>query len=124
MGSVMAAHSILSHMSGADWRTVAEQQLVAGENRDEFISQRSNVSTESQRQQAGVYSGFSISSSTKNSTEIRLLIKSPGGSLGGTTVSMRWSGGDWKVKPQASGSLFSSLTSATSAEGFVRWGAA
>ncbi|MBE9500211.1 hypothetical protein AN217_19340 [Streptomyces qinglanensis] len=125
MGAVMAAHGILTHMSSADWRTVAEQQLVPGAGRKQFISQRSTVSQQDvENQQPGVYSGFSLPSYSKKAAEVRLLIKSANGSLSGTTVSMRWDGGDWKVEPRSNGSLFSSATSAMSNGGYVKWGAA
>ncbi|MEU2721471.1 hypothetical protein ACFW4X_24275 [Streptomyces smyrnaeus] len=125
MGAVMAAHGILSHMSSADWRTVAEQQLVAGDGKKQFISQRATVSqTEVENQEPGVYSGFSVPSYSKKAAEVRLLIKSASGSLSATTVSMRWDGGDWKVKARPNGSLFSSATSAMSNGGYVKWGAA
>ncbi|MGP3973558.1 hypothetical protein ACTWQF_05855 [Streptomyces sp. 8N114] len=125
MGAVMAAHSILTHMSDADWRTVAEQQIVSGKGREEFISQRSAMSQAAvESEETGVYSGFSVVSYSKNAAELRILIKSAGGTLGSTTVSMRWSGGDWKVKPRTNGALFTSSTSAMSSGGFIKWGAA
>ncbi|UNZ16271.1 hypothetical protein [Streptomyces sp. 891-h] len=125
MGAVMAAHGILTHMSSADWRTVAEQQLVPGDGKKQFISQRSTVSqAEVEGQEPGVYSGFSVPSYSEKAAEVRILIKSASGSLSATTVSMRWNGGDWKVEPRSNGSLFSSPTSAMSNGGYVKWGAA
>ena len=123
MGAVMAAHSILTHMSSADWRDVAEQQLVAGEGRDSFIEGRSHVpQSDAESQEPGVYTGFNVASYSKDAANVRILIKSSGGTLGTTTVSMRWSGGDWKVKPRGNGELFSTATGG--GDGFVRWGAA
>ncbi|MGI5347338.1 hypothetical protein ACQEU8_03995 [Streptomyces sp. CA-250714] len=125
MGAVMAAHSILTHMSGADWRTVAQQQLVAGEGREEFISQRSSIpQSEVENQEAGVYSGFTVQAFSRDAATVRIIMKSSSGSLTGTTVSLRWSGGDWKVQPRANGALYSSPTSTSSTGGFIRWGAA
>lgn len=125
MGAVMAAHSILSHMSTPDWRTVAEQQIVAGEGRDTFISQRSRLGqSDLTTDDAGVYSGFFVGSYTKEKVQVRLLIKGTGGGLGATSVAMRWSGGDWKVEPQSNGALFTSSDSSVNSGGFIRWGAA
>ncbi|WP_326686972.1 MULTISPECIES: hypothetical protein [unclassified Streptomyces] len=124
MGSVMAAHSILTHMGTAQWRPVAEQQLVNGEGRDTFIAGRSKLAaSDVENQDPGVYSGFTVDSFSKNAANVRILIKGAGGGLGSTTVSMRWSGGDWKVKPRPNGTLFSS-SSGMGANGFIRWGAA
>ncbi|WP_369207652.1 hypothetical protein [Streptomyces sp. PU-14G] len=125
MGAVMAAHGILTHMSTADWRTVAMQQLVAGEGREAFISQRSQLGqTQVTGEDAGVPSGFFVGSFTKDTTQVRLLIKGASGGLGVATVSMRWSGGDWKVKPHTDGSLFATSDSGVNSNGFIKWGAA
>ncbi|MEU5835678.1 hypothetical protein ABZ820_18660 [Streptomyces diacarni] len=125
MGAVMAAHSILTHMSTADWRTVAEQQLVDGEGRDAFVSQRSRLGqSQMTGDDAGVPSGFFVGSFTKDKTQVHLLIKGAGGGLGAATVSMRWSGGDWKVKPGTDGSLFATSDSGVNSNGFIKWGAA
>ncbi|MGY1438581.1 hypothetical protein [Streptomyces reniochalinae] len=125
MGAVMAAHSILTHMSTTDWRTVAEQQLVAGEGRDAFISQRSSLGqSQTTDDDAGVPSGFFVGSFTKNTTQVRLLIKGASGGLGVATVSMRWSGGDWKVEPRSDGALFGTSDSGVNSNGFIKWGAA
>ncbi|MBO8195957.1 hypothetical protein ITI46_30565 [Streptomyces oryzae] len=125
MGAVMAAHGILTHMSTADWRTVAEQQIVADEGREKFINQRATrPQSDVESQSPGVPSGFSVPSYSKNAAEVHLLIKSPGGSLTSTTVSMRWSGGDWKVEPHSNGALFTPSSTAMSSGGFIKWGAA
>ncbi|SER82371.1 hypothetical protein [Streptomyces qinglanensis] len=124
MGAVMAAHGVLTHMGTDDWRTVAEQQIVPGEGRDSFISQRSGLGPDLDREDAGVYSGFLVGSYTRDRVQVRLLIKGVGGGLGATTVTMRWSGGDWKVEPQSDGTLYSASESTVSSGGFVRWGAA
>ncbi|MEU3192985.1 hypothetical protein ABZ686_20635 [Streptomyces sp. NPDC006992] len=125
MGAVMAAHGILTHMGTEDWRTVAEQQIVPGDGRDTFISQRSGLGRPNlDDEDAGVYSGFLVGSYTRDKVQVRLLIKGAGGGLGATTVTMRWSGGDWKVEPQSDGTLFSASESTVSSGGFVRWGAA
>jgi hypothetical protein len=65
-----------------------------------------------------------VASYTKNAAEVRLLIKGPSGSLASTTVSMRWSGGDWKVKPHKTGALYTSSRNAMGSGGFIKWGAA
>ncbi|MEU7314815.1 hypothetical protein [Streptomyces sp. NPDC007083] len=125
MGAVMAAHGILTHMGTTDWHSVAEQQLVPGEARDAFITQRSGLGqSKLDSEDAGVYSGFLVGSYTRDKVQVRLLIKGPGGGLGATTVTMRWSGGDWKVEPRADGTLFSVSESTVRSSGFVRWGAA
>lgn len=123
LGAAMAAHVIPSQMSGARWRTVAEHQLVPGPDRDLYAAQRSTIPSDSvESRSAGQYAGFAVSSYSRDAAKVRLLIKDARGGYGWTTVSLEWSGGDWKVAPQAGGTLHTSLTPTTGAAGFVLWG--
>jgi hypothetical protein len=122
MGAVMAAHVIPAQMTAPDWRTVAGQQIVAGFGRDLFVSQRGSLSqADVQTRRNGTYTGFLLSDYTGDSALVDLLIKSPDGRYFHTSVSMSWSGGDWKVKPGSDGGLHSELSSASGPNGYVRW---
>ncbi|WP_443324992.1 hypothetical protein [Streptomyces sp. 7N604] len=122
LGAVMAAHLIPVQMSGDDWRTITEQQVVPGTARDIFSTRRGTVSDSYAKTRAGgSFSGFSVASYSPDSAKVRLLIKGQQGGLMETTVSMRWTDGDWKVEPGSDGSLYSSVTSATAASGFIMW---
>lgn len=124
MGAVLAAHAILPRMSGENWRTVVDQQVVPGSGRDAFVAQRSQLAQSRQGDQdAGTYSGFFVASHSPEAVEVRILVRSPSGILGASTVSMRWSEGDWKVRPDDSGALHSDLSTGTGGDEFVRWGA-
>ncbi|WP_432032044.1 hypothetical protein [Streptomyces antibioticus] len=122
-GAVLAAHIIPSHMSGSDWRTVTEQQVVAGQGRDMFTFQRATVQDTDTPTGAEVasYAGFSVVSYEDTAAVVRLLLKSAQG-YAVTTISLRWSGGDWKVRPDANGSLHSPVSAVQSTNGFTLWG--
>ncbi|MEU9136156.1 hypothetical protein AB0D33_09345 [Streptomyces sp. NPDC048404] len=123
-GATLAAHVIPSQMSGSDWRTVTEQQVVPGRGRDMFAFQRGTVqSTDSRTSGTAVasYAGFSVSSYTDRTATVRLLLKSAQG-YAATDISLRWSGGDWKVQPDDNGSLHSPVSAVQSTNGFVLWG--
>lgn len=123
MGAVMAAHSILTHMAGADWRTVVDQQLVAGPGRDAFAETRATIpQSEVTAREAGTYAGFFVPAYAEDAARVGMLLRTPGGSLVTTEVSMRWSGGDWKVEPDDDGSLYSSMTAMMSTGNSVMWG--
>ncbi|MFI6661398.1 hypothetical protein ACIBL8_38380 [Streptomyces sp. NPDC050523] len=127
MGAVLAAHIILSQMTGANWRTIAGQQLVPGPYRDSFVEQRSRFPDAEFEEKAkdgaiGKYVGFSVSSFTPDSAKVRLLISAPLAGYGTTTISLHWREGDWKVTPDKEGSLYSKMTSTVSTSGFVMWG--
>ncbi|MEU4088482.1 hypothetical protein [Streptomyces aureus] len=123
-GAVIAAHVIPSQMSGSDWRTVTEQQVVPGRGREMFEFQRATVqSTDGRDSGTAVasYAGFSVSSYTGTAATVRLLLKSAQG-YAATDISLRWSGGDWKVRPDDNGSLHSPVSAVQSTNGFVLWG--
>lgn len=123
-GAALAAHIIPSQMSGSHWRTVTEQQVVAGQGRQMFEFQRATVAnTDAQSDGAAVasYAGFSVTSYSESAATVRLLLKSAQG-YAATNISLRWSGGDWKVRPDDNGSLHSPVSSVQSTNGFTFWG--
>lgn len=122
MGAIMAAHVIPAQMTSPNWRTVAGQQIVSGFGRDLFVSQRGSISqADMQTRKNGTYAGFLFSNYTADSALVEVLIKSPDGRYFHTSVSMIWSGGDWKVKPGSDGGLHSELASVSGPDGYVRW---
>ncbi|MEU6602919.1 hypothetical protein [Streptomyces flaveolus] len=122
MGAVMAAHIIPAQMTGPDWRSVIDEQVVAGFGRNLFVSQRSSLAdTSLKTRQSGRYMGFAVEDYDKDSAKVNVLIKSPQGSFITTTVSVRWSNGDWKVEPGNDGGLHSTVTAVGGPDGFVQW---
>ncbi|WP_405991017.1 hypothetical protein [Streptomyces sp. NBC_00986] len=125
MGAVLAATDIPTQMSGSQWRTVTDQQVVAGQGRELFVFQRTAVPDTAGSDSAPTtssYAGFQVTSYTSGAASVVLLIKSDQG-YAKTTVYVHWSGGDWKIQPDGSGSLYSQLTSEQSAVGYTLWGA-
>lgn len=123
VGAVLAAHIIPAQMSGPHWQTVTRQQVVPGEGRDMFEFKNSILRGPSPRpgQSSDVsYSGFSVTSYTRGSASVELLLKT-GQGFATTTVDLRWSDGDWKVLPYRDGSLYSPLELAQGAGGHLLW---
>ncbi|RSM96373.1 hypothetical protein DMH25_31755 [Streptomyces sp. WAC 01325] len=122
MGAVMAAHVISAQMTTRDWRTVVDQQVVPGFNRELFISQRASIpDLDAESRATGKYSGFSIREYREESATVQLLVKSPEGMQLATSVSLRWSDGDWKIEPAADGSLHWGMSVMQTSGGFVTW---
>ncbi|MCX4564508.1 hypothetical protein AB0H69_47045 [Streptomyces phaeochromogenes] len=118
----MAAHVIPAQMTGSGWRAVVDEQVVPGFGRDLFVSQRSSIDdADLKNRQTGGYAGFSVADYNTKNAKVNLLVKSPQGSLVSTTVSVRWSGGDWKVEPRTDGGLHSKVTATGGPGGFVQW---
>lgn len=125
IGAAVAAHVILAHMSDSDWRDVAARQLVPGPGRNAFVAGRSFVTNaDAPGHAAATYAGFTVSSYQSDSATVWMLLKQPQGQLAATSVSMRWTDGDWKVAPRTDGSLYSPLDeTVNSTAGFIMWGA-
>ncbi|MFE5141194.1 hypothetical protein ACFRDV_26570 [Streptomyces fagopyri] len=124
MGAVLAATVIPTRMSGSEWRTVTDQQVVAGQGRRLFVFQRTAVPDTDSSDGAPVsssYAGFRVTSYTGEAATVMLLIKNDQG-FARTSVSVRWSGGDWKIQPDGSGGLYSQLAPEQSAVGYTLWG--
>ncbi|MFJ4633957.1 hypothetical protein [Streptomyces sp. NPDC088847] len=122
MGAVMAAQMITSHMSGPDWRTVVDEQLVPGRPRDSFSVQRAMVTvTENDEPTGSSYAGFNVADYSRKAVQVQMLIKSAQNGLVSTTVAMRWSGGDWKVAPASDGSLYTPLSQETGPGRYLLW---
>ncbi|TWP44513.1 hypothetical protein FKR81_41040 [Lentzea tibetensis] len=122
MGSVMAAHGTLSHLSGDNWRGVVENHIVPGPGRKAFTMARSAVErTDLAGRKPGSYVGFTVPEYTADAATVELLIRQPGGGLVATTVSTRWMDGDWKIAPRADGSLYEPLRSVTTPAEHIMW---
>ncbi|MER6286254.1 hypothetical protein [Streptomyces sviceus] len=124
MGAALAATVIPTQMSGSQWRTVTDQQVVAGQGRELFVFQRTAVPDTDGTNSAPAtssYAGFQVTSYTGTAASVGLLIKSAQG-YARTSVEVRWSGGDWKIQPDGSGGLYSQLASEQSAVGYTLWG--
>ncbi|MFI7602619.1 hypothetical protein [Actinoplanes sp. NPDC049681] len=121
MGAVMAANVIPRHMSGAEWKTVTEQQVVAGVDRDVFVARRSSLPVSSTQYTANTLAGFMLLSYAPESATVRLLIRQSPAVYGTADFDLAWDGGDWKLRPLSGGELHTPVTAVTANGGFVMW---
>jgi hypothetical protein len=125
MGAAMAAQVIPAHLGTADWRTVAQLQILPGHNRDDYEVIRSTIpQSDLDSEVSGSYQGFALASYSPKAATVRVLIRGADGTDGTASVSLAWSGGDWKLVAGSDGSLHSDLTSVlgSGTAGFVTWG--
>jgi hypothetical protein len=126
MGAVMAAHSITDHLSYQGWRKVVDQQVVPGAGRDALIRSRTAEGDKptSGTPDAGGYAGFTVLSYDKEKTTLMVVVRIAGKDAYGTaSVTMRWQDGDWKLAPDADGTVYSGMSQVSGTSGFVTWGA-
>ncbi|MEW2614721.1 hypothetical protein AB0937_32005 [Streptomyces sp. NPDC047880] len=134
-GAVLAAHIIPSQMSGPDWRTIAQEQVVAGPGRDLFVFKRSTVRDDapgstreagsrpgagSGGSSAASYAGFAVPAYSGAAATVELLLKT-GQGYATTSVALRWSGGDWKVQPSGNGALHTPVKAVQGTNGHLLW---
>ncbi|MFE9601406.1 hypothetical protein [Streptomyces hokutonensis] len=124
-GAALAATVIPSQMSGSHWKAVTDRQVVAGAGRRIWEFERGTVKNIDSAADTDVaiatYVGFSVTSYTSTAAAVRLLLKSDSG-YAATTIDLRWSGGDWKLLADGSGSLHSPVSSVSNTDGFIVWG--
>ncbi|MGC4986171.1 MULTISPECIES: hypothetical protein [unclassified Streptomyces] len=124
MGSVMAAHTITDHLSFSGWREVVDRQVVPGAGRDALVASRTAAGDRPASGEAdgGGYAGFTVLSYDKEKSTVMFVVRVPGkGSYGTASVTLRWLDGDWKLSPDADGTVYSGMSQISGTKGFVTW---
>lgn len=124
MGAVLSAHAITDHLSYAGWRKVVDRQVVPGAGRDALIANRSQEEDKpsSGKADAGGYAGFSVLAYNKEEATVMFLVRGPNAGVYGTvSVTVRWHDGDWKLAPDADGTVYSGMAQVSGTQGFVTW---
>jgi hypothetical protein len=123
MGAVLAAQAITDHLSYPGWRTVVDRQVVPGAGRDALIASRSQDDDKptSGKADAGGYAGFSVLAYNKEEATVMLLLRGPNAAYGSASVSVRWQDGDWKLAPDADGTVYAGMSQVAGTKGFITW---
>ncbi|WP_229403235.1 hypothetical protein [Micromonospora okii] len=124
MGAVMAVHTISRQMSGPDWRTVSDQQLVPGLGRDYFDAMRGSMEESGPSQTSNKLAGFLVVKYSPRTAVIRVLIRQATMRYFSVDYTADWSGVDWQLRPLNSGGLHNAAIPALSLAGFVLWNGA
>jgi hypothetical protein len=124
-GALIAAWQIATRFVLADdWRRVVELQVMPGAGRDAYVAQRARVRTDTARAAGGYgqLAAFAIASYTPQVATVQLVSRfAATGHLQVNTVTVVWSGDDWRLQLQPDGSISPSLQAASSLAGFVPW---
>jgi hypothetical protein len=121
MGAVMAANIVSRYMSGNDWKTAVDQQILPGVGRDVFAAKRASITTTNQQYTANSIAGFTVLSYSPATATVRLLIRQPDNSYVATSLTVVWDNGDWKLEPSPDGQLYTTVSRVADATGFVMW---
>jgi hypothetical protein len=100
---------------------LADKLLVPGTGRDAAMREASADVSSSGNSTTIQVRGFLIKSYTPSEANVDLAFETGTGSLGHSTLSMRWTDGDWKVKPADDGVTFSNVSQLRDLSGFILW---
>lgn len=124
VGALLASVQITGRqLSADDWESIVERQCV-GDGVDYYLTKRRQIEQEEGSQalsadQHGQVAGFKFITYDENTAVIDLAWRDKNGGLGAGSVTMRWSGGDWKNEitktPAAPGGAINSLA------GYIAW---
>lgn len=123
-GALIAAVQITGRqLSADDWESIVTKQCV-GDGVDYYLNKRREIEKEEGSQalapdQHGQVAGFNFIAYDQNTAVVDLVWRDKSGGLGAGSVTMRWSGGDWKNEitrnPAAPGGPINSLA------GYIAW---
>jgi hypothetical protein len=124
-GALLAAVQITGRqLSADDWESIVERQCV-GDGVDYYLTERRRIEKKEGSQaltadQHGQVGGFKFITFDENTAVVDLVWRDKNGGLGAGSVTLRWSGGDWKNEitrnPAAPGGPIDSLA------GYIAWG--
>ncbi|MEV4649046.1 hypothetical protein [Saccharopolyspora sp. NPDC049357] len=107
VGALVAATQISTRYlvsPGDGWRQVTEQQVLPGPGRDLYMRARA-AAGDDLGDAITQLAGFRFVTYSPDVAVIQLASKAPNGGLVGTTVTVRWAGGDWKLELQPNGGV-------------------
>ncbi|GGP13082.1 hypothetical protein LDL08_32695 [Nonomuraea glycinis] len=124
-GALIAAWQIATRFVLADdWRRVVELQVMPGPGRDAYVAQRARIRAGAGRDAGGYgqLAAFGFASYTPQVATVQLVSRfAATGQLQVNTVTVVWSGDDWRLLLQPGGSISPSLQAVSSLTGFVPW---
>ncbi|WP_341720755.1 hypothetical protein QQG74_14230 [Micromonospora sp. FIMYZ51] len=121
MGAVMATHTISRQMSGPDWPTVSQQQLVPGLGRDYFDAMRASIPDTGPVQTPNTLAGFLVVKYSPGTATVRVLVRQATVRYVSLDYTVDWNGVDWQLRPLSSGGLHTRALPVVSLVGFVLW---
>ncbi|WP_190824767.1 hypothetical protein [Saccharopolyspora pogona] len=125
VGALIAAWNINTRMlltPGDGWREVVDRQVLDGPGKEAFIKARSTVTDPSLGDnEAMQVAGFRFVTYDINTAVIQFASKSGTGALMGSTVTVRWVDGDWRLELQPNGSASSTVTPLKDLSFYTPW---
>jgi hypothetical protein len=124
-GALLAAVQIaVRYALAANWQAVIAEQVMPGTGRNVYAAQRSATNFTIQAGEFGQIAGFQFVTYTNPLAVVQIVVQLPSGEMQATTMTVQWSGSDWRLQLQPDGSPGPNVQQVASLTGFIPWGGA
>lgn len=121
-GALYAAVNIVALGSSSQSAVkIAENLLVPGPGRDAAITDARNTPSSAPGSQSAQIKGFILKAYSPSEADVDLAIQLDTGALAHTVISLRWVGGDWKIKAADDGEIFTGTAQISDLGSFITW---
>jgi hypothetical protein len=122
-GALLAAVQIYIRIGLAqDWRPVVSEQVMPGTGRDALAAVRPGETVTVRPGEFGQIAAFQFVTYSGTIAVVQIVVRMPNGSLEMGTLTVVWSGGDWRLELEPSGKAYANVQQLPNLTGFIQWG--
>jgi hypothetical protein len=121
-GALLATVQIaVRYALAANWQAVIADQVMPGTGRSVYAAERPGAEVTIQAGQFGQFAGFQFVAYTSAIAVVQIVVQLPSGEMQATTMTVQWSGGDWRLQLQPDGSPGPNVQQVPNLTGFIPW---
>jgi hypothetical protein len=105
----------------ANWQAVIAEQVMPGTGRNVYAAERPGADVTISAGQFGQFAGFQFVTYTSALAVVQIVVQLPSGEMQATTMTVQWSGGDWRLVLQPDGSPGPNVQQVPNLTGFIPW---
>ena len=121
-GALLATVQIaVRYALAANWQAVIDKQVMPGTGRNVYAAERPGADVTIQAGQFGQFAGFQFVTYTSAIAVVQIVVQLPSGDMQTTTMTVQWSGGDWRLQLQPDGSPGPNVQQIPNLTGFIPW---
>jgi hypothetical protein len=121
-GALLATVQIaVRYALAANWQAVIAEQVMPGTGRNVYAAERPGADVTISAGQFGQFAGFQFVTYTSALAVVQIVVQLPSGEMQATTMTVQWSGGDWRLMLQPDGSPGPNVQQVPNLTGFIPW---
>jgi hypothetical protein len=121
-GALLATVQIaVRYALATNWQAVIADQVMPGIGRNVYAAERPGADVTIQAGQFGQFAGFQFVTYTSALAVVQVVVQLPSGEMQATTMTVQWSGGDWRLQLQPDGSPGPNVQQVPNLIGFIPW---